>query len=203
MDLDDIKKIWNEVESLKEQKQMSDERIKMMLKNEGKSTLDKLIRLARLGMIIIIPLGLLFCLISHKFFEAGSYFSICPLLMLLLCIVAQPFEIYLYRLLKGIDFSAMTVKEVSSRILKYQSIVKKVEFIGIIFFIVFMAYWLILYYKLVFGNEIIWGFIIYMGVIYAAGVIAIPILYKKLYYKNINKINESLKELEEFEQEIN
>ena len=203
MDLDDIKKVWHEVESLREQKQMSDERIKMMLKNEGKSALDKLTRLARIGTIILIPLGLFFCLNSYRFFEAGGYYSICPLVMLFFCIAGQPLEIYVYRLLKGINLSTMTVKEVSTRILKYQNIVKKAEFYGIIFFIIYMAFWIFLYYKLVVGDEIIWGIIISTGVIYTAGLIAIPILYKKLYYNNINKINESLKELEEFEQEIN
>ena len=200
MDLDDIKKVWNEVELLREQKQMSDEKIKMMLKNEGKSALDRLTRLSKIGMIILIPLGLFMCLNSYKFFEAGGYYPICPLFMLLLCIASEPFEIYIYRLLKGIDLSTMTVKEVSTRILKYQNIVKKAEFYGIILFIIYMAVWLFLHYKLMFGGKMVWGFIIFTGVIYMAGVIAIPILYKKLYYNNINKIKESLKELEEFDQ---
>ena len=200
MDLDDVKKRWKEVDSSKEQNQMCDERIKMMLKNGGKSALDKLIRLAKMYTIIIIPLGFFFCLCSEKFFCAGGYYLICPLFMLFLCIAAQPLEIYLYRLLKGIDFSTMTVKEVSSRILKYQHIIKKAEFYGIIFFVIYMPIWLFLYYKLAFGDEIIWAFIIYIGVIYVIGIISLPILYKKLYYNNINKIKESLRELEEFDQ---
>ena len=203
MDLDDIKKIWQEIDSLKQQKLVSDDRIKKMLKNDGKSALDKLIKLAKLYVIIIIPLGMFICLLSHKFFEAGGLYPLCPLFMLLLCIAMEPLEIYVYRLLKGIDFSTMTVKEVSSRILKYHNLVKKAEFFGIILFIIYMAIWYVLYYKLIFGDEIMWPFIIVMGSVYIGGIISLPILYKKLYYKNIHKINESLKELEEFEQEIN
>jgi len=33
-----------------------------------------------------------------------------------------------------------------------------------------------------------------------AGLIGIPLLYKKLYFNNINRIKESLKELKEFEE---
>jgi hypothetical protein len=201
MDLEEVKKIWQEISSLREQKRISDERIKNMLKNEGKSALDILIRSAKIYAIIIIPLGVWICLCSYKFFEAGGLYPICPLIMLLICILLEPIEIYLYRLLKGIDYSSMTVREVSSRILKYQRIIKKSEFYGITMFMVYMAVWYFLYYKLVFGDEISWFFIIFMSVIYIAGIIAIPVLYKKLYYNNINKIKENLKELEEFEQE--
>ncbi len=201
MELEEIKKIWQEVDSLKEQKQISDERMKRILKNEGKSALDKLIRTAKIYTIIVIPLGIFVCLLSHKFFEAGGFYFVWPLLMLLLTIGMEPLEIYVYRLLKGIDYSTMTVKEVSARILKYQEIIKKAEFYGIIIFVVYMAVWYYLYYKLIFGDEIIWPFIITMGGVYVGGMIAIPLLYKKLYYNNINKIKENLKELEEFDQE--
>jgi len=200
MELDEIKKIWNEMDALKEKLQISDNRIKEMLKNEGKNALAKLIRISKLYSIIMIPLGLFLCLLSYQFFEAGGYYVICPLLFLLFCVLMVPFEIYLYRLLKGIDFARMPVKIVMERILKYQNIVRKGEMFGIIFFIVYMGIWYYLYYTLTIGTEIIWGLIIFMTVMIIAGAIGIPLLYKKLYYNNINRIKESLDELKEFEQ---
>ena len=200
MELDEIKKIWNEMDALKEKLQVSDNRIKEMLKNEGKNALAKLIRISKLYSIIMIPLGLFLCLLSYQFFEAGGYYVICPLLFLLFCVLMVPFEIYLYRLLKGIDFARMPVKIVMERILKYQNIVRKGEMFGIIFFIVYMGIWYYLYYTLTIGTEIIWGLIIFMTVMIIAGAIGIPLLYKKLYYNNINRIKESLDELKEFEQ---
>ncbi len=199
MELDEIKKIWQDMDLLKEQKKISDERIKRMLRNEGKSALDKLIRTARFFAIIIIPLGLLLCACSYRFFEEGGYYPVVPLSFLLLCILMMPFETYLYRLLKGIDFSIMSVREVSEKILKYYRIIRKGQFFGMILFIVYLAIWYFLYYKLTFGDEIVWFLIIYMAVLYTLGLIAIPILYKKIYYRHINKIKESLKELEEFD----
>ena len=200
MELDEIKKIWNEMDSLKEKLQISDNRIKEMLKKEGKSALAKLIRMSKFGMIALIPLGLIMCLLSYKFFEAGGCYMILPLSFLLLCTVMMPFDIYLYRWLKAIDFSSMTVKEVSERILKYQKIIRKFELYGMIVAFIYLGIWYFLYYKLMIGPKIIWWLIIYIAIIFLAVLIAIPVLYKKLYYNNINRIKESLKELKEFEE---
>ena len=200
MELDEIKKLWDEIDLLKEKQQVSDNRIKEMLKNEGKTALAKLIRISKFYTIAMIPLGLILCLISYKFFEAGGYYIIWPLGFLLFSILMEPLEIYLYRLLKGIDFSRMTVKEVSERILKYRDILQKCQIYGMIFFIVYLGIWYYLYYKLILGSEIFWPIIIMMIFMCLGGLIAIPILYKKLYFNNINRIKESLNELKEFEE---
>jgi hypothetical protein len=112
----------------------------------------------------------------------------------------EPLEIYLYRLLKGIDFAAMPVKEVWERILKYQHILRKCQMYGIIIGVIYLSIWYYLYYKLTLGSEIVWGLIIFMIAMCAALGFIIPVLYKKLYFNHIRKIKESLKELKEFEQ---
>ena len=200
MELDEIKKIWSEMDALKEKVQISDNRIKEMLKNEGKTALVKLIKYAKFYTFVMIPLGLLFCLISYSFFEAGGYYVIWPLLFLLICISMEPLEIYLYRLLKEIDFSSMSVREVSERILKYQNILRKCEMYGIVIGVVYLGIWYFLYYRLIFGSEVNWFFIIFMITMCVVVGVSVPSLYKKLYYNNINRIKESLKELKEFEE---
>ena len=201
MELDEIKKMWQEIDALKEKQQVNESRIKDMLKNEGKTTLAKLIRTVKFYTIATIPLGVLFCLLSYKFFEAGGYYVIVPLTFLLITLFLEPLQISEYHFLKEIDFSSMSVKEVLERILKYENFIQKWRIYGTTGFFIFMGIWFYFYYKLLFGSEIIWGFIIYDAVIYfAGGLILIPFLYKKLYYNNINRIKESLKELREFEE---
>jgi hypothetical protein len=199
MELDEIKKNWAEMEALKEKLQISDNKIKEMLKNEGKSALAKLIKVSKFYIISAIPLGLLFCLCSYKFFEAGGYYLILPLLFMLICQHIGGLEIYLYRLLKGIDFSNMSVRDVSEKILKYRNIIQKIQLYGTIGVILFLGTWMFFYYKLFFGSEIVWGFIIYMIVLLVGGVCGLQIFFKKVYYKNIKKIQESLNELKVFE----
>jgi hypothetical protein len=200
MEPDEIKKMWQEVDLIKEKQQISDNKIKEMLKNQGKSALAKLIKAANFHRIAVIPLGLIFCLLSYNFFEKGGFYIVYPLAFLLLCILLEPLEIYLYRLLKGIDFSTMSVKEVSVRILKYHHIMRKCEMYGVIIGVVYLSIWYYLYYRLIYGSEIVWGIIIMMiGMCVAVGCF-VPVLYKKLYYRRIHQINESLKELKEFEE---
>ena len=200
MELDKFKELWNEIDVLKEKQQISDEKIKEMLKNKGKTTLSKLIRMAKFSMFAMIPLGILLCFFSHEFFTAGGYYIICPLAFLFVCIVMTPFEIYLYRFLKAIDFSRMTIREVSERILKYQNLVRMAQMYGTIFFFIYLGAWYYLFYRLTIGAEIVWVVIITLGTFYLImGLVAIPFLYKKLYYKHINRIKESLNELKEFE----
>ncbi|MCL1821717.1 MAG: hypothetical protein FWG22_02720 [Prolixibacteraceae bacterium] len=199
MEPDEIKKMWKEVDLLKEKQQISDHKIKEMLKNQGKTALAKLIKTANFYRFAMIPLGLFFCLLSYKFFEAGGYYVIYPLIFMLLCVLLEPLEIYLYRLLKEIDFANMSVKEVSQRILKYQHILRKCEMYGVIIGVVYLSIWYYLYYKLTVGSEIVWGIIIFMIAMCVAVGFFIPVAYKKLYYNHISQIKESLKELKEFE----
>jgi len=199
MELDDIKKAWQEIDALKEKQQINENRIKEMLKKEGKTALSKLIRMAKLGIFGLIPIGIFLCLISYKFFETGGYYMMWPLLMLFLCILFTPFNIYLYRLLKSINYSGMTVKEVSERILKYENIIRRINMYDKFFMIFYVGIWYYLYYKLVFGSKIIWAFIIFMIIMCLVLAVTIPFLYKKLYDNNIDRIKESLKELKEFE----
>ena len=199
MEPEEVKKMWQEVDLLKEKQQISDHKIKEMLRNQGKTALAKLIRTANFYRFVMIPLGLLFCLLSYQFFEAGGYYTIYPLIFMLICILMEPLEIYLYRLLKGIDFANMPVKEVLEKILKYQNILRTCEMYGIVIGVIYLSIWYYLYYKLTIGTEIVWGLIIFMIAMCAAVGLIVPVAYKKLYYNHINQIKESLKELKEFE----
>ena len=72
---------------------------------------------------------------------------------------------------------------------------------GTMFFFIYLGLFYYLFYGLTFGPEIIWSVIIAWGAMYLImGLVVIPIAYKKLYYKHINNIKESLEELKEFEE---
>ena len=199
MELDEIKKIWQEIDLLKEKQQVNEERIKEMLRGKGKSALGKIINVEKFGMIILIPCGILFCFGSHLFFKAGGYYMFYPLILLLFCIVMEPFVIKNYRMLKKFDLSNMTIKEVSEKILKYENSLQKSQIYVMIGFIVYYGIWYYLLYKLAVGSQIVWWLIIFLAVTYSTAIIIPPVFIKKWYLKNINRIKKSLKELEEFE----
>ena len=200
MELDEIKKLWSEIDLLKEKQQISQNKIKEMLKSKGETALAKLIRMAKLDVIATIPFGIIFCLCSYKFFVVGGYYMIFPLVFLLICILYQPFAIYAYRFLKRIDYSGMTVKEVSEKILNYQRRLKKGELYSMIFGFVYMPLWLYFGYKLYFGWCCNLQLIITYTIYYLSVLIITPFILKKLYYSHIDQIKESLQELKEFEE---
>jgi len=201
MELDEIKKIWNEIDLLKEKQQVNENKIKEMLKNKGKNSITKLIGITKFSTYAAIPIGLIFCLASYQFFKAGGYYTIYPLILLLISILLVPGGVWAYRFLKKmeIDYSTMTVKEVAEKILKYQDMQIGVKYVQIGFFI-YMGVFFYLSYRINLGSKIVWWFIIYLVVVHLAiNLILIPFINKKLYRNHLNRIEESLKELEEFE----
>jgi len=200
MELDEIKKLWNEIDLLKEKQQISQNKIKEMLKNKGETALAKLVKRSKIDTYVIIPSGLILCLCSFKFFQAGGYYIILPLIYLLICIVSTPLGIYWYRFIKEVDLARMSVKEVSDKILKYQNYVKKSQVYVTIFSFVYSVIFLYLIYKLYFGSKIIWGLIIFYIILCLSIFVTIPFSLKKMYYSHIDQIKESLQELKEFEE---
>jgi hypothetical protein len=199
MELDDIKKLWNEVDLLKEKQEINENKIKEMLKDKGKTALSKLIRLEIIGIFAALPSGAAWYFLSSKFFAIGGYYVILPFIILLLCVLCVPLYIYLYRLLKSIDYYRMTARENLEKILKYQRIYQKIYNYSMYGFVIFISIWICLDYIQNFGLTIYWGRIIFAIILIIVGTIAGNAFYKKWYFDRINQIKESLKELKEFE----
>jgi len=200
MELDNVKKLWEEVNLLKEKQQFNDDKIKEMLKNKGKTAIAKLKRLPIIGVVLIVPIAYLLYLQICDFYEQGILRAIFMSRLFLTLAIAIPMEIYLYRLLRGIDYSYGTIKNAYERILNYQNLVRKSELFGLTWAAVFIGSYAFSTYKVSFGTELHWGTIILVAMIFLGTLVAMPFMYKKLYYKRINQIKESLNELEEFEQ---
>ena len=108
-------------------------------------------------------------------------------------------EFYKYRFLKKIDFSEMTIKNVSERILTYQRFIQKEFWVGVFFALVFLGVWRYLDYKQACcteNNFDVFSVLIPIFIVF----IVTYIMYKRLYYNRIRRIKKTLKELEEFEQ---
>jgi len=76
------------------------------------------------------------------------------------------------------------------------------EFIfGIIFFIVFVPAYLYSVYTMKIGTEIIKEIIIICILTFVSCFLLMLYLYKKWYFNNINKIQEALAEIKDFQEE--
>jgi len=194
MDLDKIKESWKQA---KLEPGIGDEKIHKMLDNKGKSAFSLLYKYEMTGLIIsllCIPLAI------YLFDEIiTSIFFIFTVLFLI------AWQFYKVRFLSKINISYMGMLDLSLCIVKYRRLVYR-ELIGIIIWItVFctLTYIVLIYVRL--GELLPTSFLVVTGLIFLAliigGILLSVFLYKIVYIKNIRKIEDSIREIEDFERD--
>ncbi len=203
MELDEMKNLWEKTNKIAEKTKISEGKIIEMLRKSYKGAMNSLLSLEILGLIIILPCAtIIYCMFSFWNLNAIYGVEVLKWTFIALCIIGFFWQGYKYKFLKGIKIAEMNILEVSQKVLRYRKYIINEAIAGTIFFIIFMIPLMYFVYTFRFGNEIIFPLIIYYATIFALGVLMILFLYKKLYFNNIKKIQESLAEIEEFQKEI-
>ena len=129
MDLDNIKKTWQETEI---KSSVGEDKIRKMLNNTGKSALERLIKYEKIFLWTMIPCILAGVLFYHMHDVTGIiYFA--------LLVVNFFWQIYKIRFLKRIDVSSMNVMEVSKSITRYRQYLNYELIGGSIFIVIFFS----------------------------------------------------------------
>lgn len=185
MDLDNIKKTWQETDitpSIDEQK------IEKMLSNEGNSAFNSLLKYEKLGRIaMIICLLIAYPVFSNHLF-IFIFYSIS-------CILGYFWQIHKIKKLKKIDIANQSITEISNQVYWYRKIISKEFIIGIGWFIGFV---LLLGYLELSAKAMRPAVYITTMIIAFIGIL---ITYRLLYWNNIKKLEAAIKEIEEFEKE--
>lgn len=196
MDLDNIKKTWQQTEI---KPTINDEKIQRMLDSRGKNSLESLMTYEKWGMII----GL--ACIPISFVLQNKYLII---IFLTGAICSEIWQIYKYRFLKRINLSTMSILDVSNAMIKYKKYIFR-EFIGgTIWAILFMGslMYIQMFHDLLLNHpEKTKTFAFLMVLSIAIGFIALTlstiyILYRYTYIQNIKQIEKSIEEIKDFEQ---
>lgn len=185
MDLDNIKKTWQETNitpSIDEQK------IEKMLSNEGHSAFNSLLKYEKMGRVAMI----ICLLIAYPIFS--NHLSVL-IIYTISVILGFFWQMYKVRKLKKVDIAHQSITEISNQVYWYRKIISKEFIIGIIWFIGVV---LLLGY-LEFSEKSMRPatFIIAMSIAF----IGVLITYKILYWNNIKKLEDAIKEVKEFEKE--
>lgn len=193
MDLDNIKKTWQETDI---KSSVGEDKILNMLNNKSKGALAKLIRFEIIFIWLLIPCiaaGVLFYFMHQ--FTGIFYFS--------LLLITFFWQLYKIRYLKSIDVTNIGILDASKKINNYRRFISFEIIIGAIyavtFFVSYVFYALpaIIHKQMSFDELLVTFFI---------GIILIAIITYFLYkfiYKNIRSIKKSLKEIEDFEKDNN
>ncbi|WP_165020165.1 hypothetical protein [Dysgonomonas sp. ZJ279] len=194
MDLDNIKKSWQEREI---KPTISEEKIQRMLDNRGKNALENLMTFEK-WILIIAAL----CVPIIAIFEKPYYLMIFCLISF---ICGLTWQIYKYRFLKKINLSEMSILETSIAITKYKRYILREIIVGIIWCIAFTG--IVVYERYTTAsneNNPIMYSLITIGatfIIILTCAYIVYVIYRYIYMQNISQIEKSIAEIKDFEQD--
>lgn len=194
MDLDKLKESWQKAEI---HPNISDDRIQSILENRNRGNFNFLIKTEKHFLILDIVVMLLGCL-----FGFVNYIFI--LLYVGLLLPACFWQLYKIRFLKKTDMLSMGIVEISIRINKYRrfiiwEIIASIP-VGLLFMLTFAI--VVTHPKDYTFHSLIPAFMLIAVTVVMTVAICIPI-YLNMYMRTIKRIQQSIKEVEEFEKEEN
>jgi hypothetical protein len=205
MDLDNLKKTWQATEV---RPTIDECKIQKMLDNRGQSAFEKLIKYDRIFLWLLIP-----CI-----FAGVLFYYIHPVPGIIYCIVLINgfcWQTYKLRFMKKVNLSEMGILEVSRCITKYRKLLLYEIIIGsvgiVVFFVPYIYFGIPGMLSKISGRnseQVQATFdICHMAVMLIITIVSAAVLsfflYKYMYFDNIKQVQNSIKEIEEFEKENN
>lgn len=199
MDLDNLKKDW---QATNPDVRVDDDKIRQMLDNKGKSAFEKLLKVEKLFLkllLLCIPFILIF------------YFVTSPLVGILyaiLVVVSFIWQRYKISFLKKINIIEMNLLKVSLAIGRYRKILYFEILVGTLCAIVFLLIYCYSFVKkdyiasAIADSRFFAAYLVYILILLfvSLGVILYAI-YSQCYFKNIHEIERSIKEAEEYQKD--
>lgn len=199
MDLDSIKKTWQEANI---KPTIDESKIQKMLDNKGKSAYANLLKYDKCFLWLLIP-----CV-----FAGVLFYCMHPLpgiLYFALLIPAFFWQLYKISYLKKADVSKMGILEISKGVTRYKKFLVYEIIIGAVWIVAFSVSYI--YYGLPSMFPKLMGryspegessfMLLLLIFMIAATMVFSFLIYKYLYLNNIKKIQDSIREIEDFEKD--
>lgn len=197
MDLDNIKKSWQQAEI---KPTIDEHKIQQMLDNKGKGAFENLKKTEKVFLWLLLPCLLAGAVFFRMHWLPGALYAV-------LMVYAFFWQRYKIKYLDRVNLGEMTVLEATKCITRYKKFLYREIIIGIVFIPVF--FWTYTFFgmkNLMAGmHDGITPDSDHLLIMFIAMVVLTVFLtfliYKLLYVKNIKKIEESIREVKEFEQD--
>lgn len=189
MDLDNIKKTWQETEI---KPTIDNEKIQKMISNEGRSAFNSLLRYEKIGIILLIVcIPMIFALsLRHTPVIVFYLFSVVVFLV---------WQVYKFKKLRRINLSEMGITEISNHFYWYRKVILKEFVAGLVWFIFFFI--LFGYFELLDDSDYFYKHLIILVISALIGLFVAIIIYKMIYWNNIKKMENSIREIQDFEED--
>ena len=196
MDLDSIKDIWTKTDLTV---RVEEGRFEKILSGKVRNALDRLMIFEKTSMYIAIVLT---CMpwLHNYLFSIAQYSLFSKIWFTGFCIIFFFWEIVKIKLLKKIDIEKTDILSSLKYITRYKKYIQYELLIAITWFFIFIFSFV--YPLLVFIPDDKYAtFFSLVAISIIVSIIAVVLLYRIIYIRNIRKIEDSISEINDFEKE--
>jgi uncharacterized protein with PQ loop repeat len=200
MDIEQMKQLWNKLDAgLDKQQTINTELVAQMVKDRNTRSMSSISWMEYLGITVAVVVMMIFVVMLPKLGNT-PLLIISYIISMLIMVITLVTGIYKLRHITPDDYSKRTVVEMSERIEKLRLFIAKEKIAALISGPVMIAAFIAVVYKFVHDINIFNNITAYMPRIIAgtiAYIILAALLYKQVYFRNINEIKSNLDELKE------
>lgn len=188
MDLDNIKKKWQETEI---RPTITNEKIQKMISNEGRSAFNSLLRFEKISIFLLLLCIPMIFILSLRHTPVIVFYLISVAIFLV-------WQVYKFKKLRKINLSEMSITEISSHFYWYRKAILKEFVTGLVWLLFFFI--LFGYFELLNDTDYFYKHLTILVVSVLIGLSIALIIYKVFYWNNIKKMEYSIREIQEFEE---
>lgn len=201
MELEDMKQLWQKMDNaINKQQNISENILKRMLHERNVSKLRMIANAEYIGLLFgILLFAILLTQVSR--INDGVGLSICYIACLFFTVVTSVFSWYKVKYLSTLDKGTEAVSNMAEKTERFRLLIAKERIATLSLGPVILGVFYVVVNYLVKGDNILDDISMYLPrflAAVAAYFVALPILYKKLYFSQIKQINNNLHEIAQF-----
>lgn len=205
MDIEQMKQLWNKMDAgIDRQQAINAELVKQLVKDRNNRSLSSISWMEYLGIAVAVVVMMVFISLLPRLGDS-PLLIVSYIISMLIMVVTLITGIYKLRHISPDDYAKRTVVEMSERIEKLRLFIAKEKIAALVSGPVMIAAFTAVVYKFVQDVNIFTNITAYLPRIIAgtiAYVILAALLYKQVYFRNINEIKSNLDELSQLKKGI-
>jgi protein-S-isoprenylcysteine O-methyltransferase Ste14 len=205
MELNEMKDMWQKMDAvLKQNKLMNETVVRKMIEHRSKNALNKIMNWEYLNIIVAALVLMFFLVMMHRVNNTPA--MLLSYFISLACIIGSLIGgLYNIKKMSAIDFSAHSVTDANERVQQFRLLVSKEKIASFIIGPVMIAAMIVVMFKWVHNIDILGHTNFYVHHIIIGSVAYLfcaYMVYRRLYFNNINTIQDSLNEINVFKEEL-
>lgn len=201
MELDNMKELWQKMDdSIRQQQTMNENIIKRMLQEKNAGSVKGIMNMEWLGIFIIV--SVMTILLGNISRVAGNTgLMVCYITTMVLMLAVAFFGLYKLHFLTRLDAGTVPVSDMAEKMQRFRLLIAKERIVSLFVGpVLVVACYVVILFLMVGINALDnpARFIPLVGIAILAYIVTVLLLYKKLYFEQIEKINNNLREIEEF-----